>query len=399
MKNRFNAKFHQISQILVLAFIISLGFISCKKTDRIDEIQQVYFFELVDSVKMNIPYDFGLIFPKITDGHLLAYSHLDQTFHVLDSMGRVQNFFKHQGEGPKEYSSNLPFVTGFKGQLIFMDEKKLTFFNYDGEWVKSVPFNDPNVSGRGGMPYSDLSFLNHDTFIVPNVHVGGISRMPDHQAILDTIPFWIQYEYSNLTNQFEQTEFGLLDTSSVFNSNLKFMSYVPSTFVEKGYVYLFFPLFPTIYKYEIGKSAFPIENRIFDFPGFKNPIGLEFESISIDNYQEFNRASEINSILSYVVSLEDERLFMIYGTGKDISMNDSEADAKEAPESLFFGYVNDNTNGIGSRIDLPKHHGHPSFGQKVTYLGKNRFLFVFENEVENDFYWGKIFELKPIINK
>lgn len=100
-----------ISLLLILGIFNSFFFTSCNKADRIAENNQGYFFELVDSVKIDIPYDFGLVFPKAIDSHLLAYSYLDQTFHLLDSMGRLQNSFNHQGEGPKEYTGILPFVT------------------------------------------------------------------------------------------------------------------------------------------------------------------------------------------------------------------------------------------------------------------------------------------------
>jgi hypothetical protein len=164
--------------------------------------------------------------------------------------------------------------------------------------------------------------------------------------------------------------------------------------VKDGYVNLFFNLSPTIYMYRIGESNYPIDTKKIDIPGFKEPIGLDFKSMNHDNFMEFNRASDINSHLNYVVSLENDLIFFIYSQGKNIGMHDSEADANESPEPLFFGYVYDFYSGVGNQIGLPKHHGHPSFWNKVTYLGNKKFLFVFENEVERDFYWGKIFELK-----
>ena len=381
-----------ISLLLILSIFNCFFFTSCNKADRLAENNQGYFFELLDSVKIDIPYDFGLVFPKAIDNHLLAYSYLDQTFHLLDSLGRLQNSFKHQGDGPKEYTGILPFVTIYDSHLIFMDDKKLSYFNYSGDWVKSVPYHDPNVTRRGGMPNSDLTFIGENKFVIPNIHLAELSRRPDHQAILDTIPIWLQYEYSAISNQFEMTEYGRLDTGSVLFSDLKFNNYSPRTFVDNGNVNLYFNLTTTIYKYRIGESTYPVDKIKFEIPGFKEPIGLDFKSMTIDNYKEFNRASAINSHLNYVVSLEDERNFFIYSQGKNIRMHDSNGD--EAPEPLYFGYVYDFSSEYGNQIDLPKHNGHPSFWNKVSYLGSNRFLFVFENDIERDFYWGKIFELK-----
>lgn len=389
--NFFRESFYLIFVILTLNF-----FTSCKKTDRIPEIEEGYFFELVDSVKIDIPYEFGLVFPKMIEGHLLAYSYLDQTFHLLDSTGKLQISIKQQGKGPKEYSEILYFVTINDGNIIFLDDKKLTYINFEGNWVKSIPYKDPNFSSRGGIPSNDINFIDKNNFVIPSIHLDDLGFRDDYQAVLDTIPIWFNYSYSNVTDQFEIATYGRLDTASMLFSKLKFNNYKPRIFLKEGLVNTYFNLFPIIYKYEIRESSFPIAEKKVQMPGFKVPIGLDYKSISFENHKEFNRAAEINSTLSYVVSLEDKRLFIIYGLGKDIKMNDSEADAEEAPESLFFGYVNENSNGSGSRIDLPKHYGHASFGQKVTYLGENRFLFVFENEIENDFYWGKIFELKPI---
>jgi hypothetical protein len=388
------SNFLWIPLLLNSGIIICVFFTSCKKDDRITDNNHSYFFELVDSVKIDIPYEFGLVFPKAIDSQLLAYSYLDQTFHVLDSLGRLQYSINHQGEGPKEYTGILPFVTIYDGHLIFMDDKKLTYFNYNGDWVKSVPYHDPNVTRRGGMPYNDLTFIGQNKFVIPNIHLDDLSRRPDHQSVLDTVPIWLLYEYSDVSNKYEIADYGRLDTASILFSDLKYTSYSPRTYVKDGYVNLFFNLSPTIYMYRIGESNYPIDTKKIDIPGFKEPIGLDFKSMNHDNFMEFNRASDINSHLNYVVSLENDLIFFIYSQGKNIGMHDSEADANESPEPLFFGYVYDFYSGVGNQIGLPKHHGHPSFWNKVTYLGNKKFLFVFENEVERDFYWGKIFELK-----
>lgn len=396
-------KFHSAGRhifrgLFFLIFLISISifFSSCKNTDRIDEIKKGYFFELVDSVKVDIPYEFGLVSPKMIDGHLLAYSYLDQTFHLLDSMGKIQKSIKQQGEGPKEYSEILFFVTIHDGHIIFMDDKKLTYINFLGEWVKSIPYNDPNFSRRGGIPYNDIYFVDKNSFVVPSVHLDDLGFREDYHAVLDTIPIWFHYRYSSVTDEFEIDSHGRLDTSSMLFSQLKFNNYKPRIFLDKGVVSTYFHLFPTIYKYKIGESNFPISKKKVLIQDFKKPIGLDYKSITFENHMEFNRAAEINSTLSYVVSIEDNRLFFIYGQGKNINMYDSDADADEAQESLFFGFIEDFEDGNESRIELPKHHGHPSFGRGISYLGENRFLFIYENEVERDFCWGKIFELKPI---
>lgn len=380
--------------ITIFISINSFFFTSCNRNENSEIKDLGFYLELVDSVKIEIPYEFGLVFPKVIDGKLLAYSYLDQTFHVLDSKGRLQNSFNHQGEGPKDYTRNLSFVTINNGHLIFMDNKKLSYFSYQGEWVKSIPFNDPNKSLRGGMPSNELDFVGENKFIVPNIYLDGLSRRPDHRAVLDSVPIWLQYEYSQITNQFEITEFGHLDTMSVFFSDFKYNSYSPKTFVDGGNVNLFFNLTPIIYTYSIGESKYPIEKIKFDVPGFKEPIGLDYKSMTIDNYRHFNKASDINSHINDVISLDNERIFFVYSQGKNIRMNDSEADAIEAPDPLFYGYYYDFSSRNGSQVVLPEHNGHPSFWKKISYLGNNKFLFVFENEIERDFYWGKIFELK-----
>ena len=107
MKNRNNTEFHQISKILILAFFISLEFISCKKTDRIPEIQQGYFFELVDSVKIDLMNDFGFVTNRAVDGFSLAYTYQEGVFHLINKSGEVEYSIDRRGEGPGEYSPNL----------------------------------------------------------------------------------------------------------------------------------------------------------------------------------------------------------------------------------------------------------------------------------------------------
>ncbi|RZS95848.1 hypothetical protein [Cecembia calidifontis] len=126
--------------ITIFISINSFFFTSWNRNENSEIKDSAFYFELVDSVKIEIPYEFGLVFPKVIDGKLLAYSYLDQTFHVLDSKGRLQNSFNNQGEGPKDYTRNLSFVTINNGHLIFMDNKKLSYFSYQGA-ISELPIS------------------------------------------------------------------------------------------------------------------------------------------------------------------------------------------------------------------------------------------------------------------
>lgn len=367
--------------ILLASFFL---FISCNN-DLKTTNQHHYQLVKVDSVQINIPIEFGLVFPEITDSHLLAYSYVDKHFHLLDSLGRLINSFDKMGEGPDEYSENLSFVTMYNGNLVFMDDKNLNFFSLEGEWIKSIPYLDPNFTRRGGIPNSELFFIDNENFIVPNHHIEILKRIPEHSAALDTMPIFIKYKYSKERQQFEPKKGGLIDTDNPIYSNNKFNTYGSKVLYDGDLVNVIHTLVPIIYSYDLSLSKSPIKKLNLNINDFSMPTGLKVETVTPDNYQQFNQIADINSNMIFAVRLDESNLFITYKTYRIDETGEGHKD--------YYGYVYNMISKEGFQIKLPKHQGHPSFWNKVAYLGNNKFLFVFENEIERDFYQGYVFEL------
>jgi hypothetical protein len=92
--------------------------------------------------------------------------------------------------------------------------------------------------------------------------------------------------------------------------------------------------------------------------------------------------------------MDNGSFFAIYSTGVPEYDYDRLIEGVNFPEGEFYGYYFDRKQSKGYSIPLPKNGGHPSFWKKVSYLGGDKFLFVFDNNIERDFYLGGVFSLK-----
>lgn len=338
--------------------------------------------------KINIPIDFGFVTNKSVDGYLLAYTYQDGIFHLIKNSGEVEYSINNRGEGPKEYSENVSFGNIYDDKLVFMDMRNIYFYEFNGDWIKSIPYDNLEGGGSIGIPNSDLLFLDNNRFIIPNTNLSNIKRIPNHLSLLDTMPIWIEYSFSDTSGRYIKSDEGLMDTTGVLYSKSKFVDYGSIMWLQDENLYQIPQISNTIYRYKFGGSLYPIEAMNLDIPDFKAPKGLDVESLTVDNYQLFNKNSSMNSLSTYAVPVDNGGLFGIYSPG----LLESEYDNSKLKK--FYGVYFDKNFSKGYKIELPKHSGSNSFWKKVSYLGEKKFLFVFENEIERDFYWGYVFELK-----
>ncbi|REG78346.1 hypothetical protein [Algoriphagus antarcticus] len=379
-------------RLLALLVLLSVTHFGCNRVEN-ETLAGEYVLELVDTLQVDLMYDFGFVTKSVVDGYMLAYTYQDGVFHLINSEGKVQISINRKGEGPKEYNRNLSFVTIFDKMVVFMDLRKLNFYDFNGNWVKTVSYDNSRGSGGIGLPDSDLLFFDSGRFVVPNQNVVDLPGISSHLAMLDTIPLWSEYRLSDITGEFVKSNVGLMDTTGILHSKLKYPNYKSIMWMQDGILYQIPQLCSIVYRFEVGKSLYPIDKFSLEIPNFKDPVGLEVELRTVDNYQLFNKYSAINSFVNYVVPMDNGSFFAIYSTGVSEFEYDNLIEEEKFPEGEFYGYYFDGMLSQGYRISLPKKGSHPSFWKQVTYLGGDKFLFVYENEIERDYYIGGVYSL------
>lgn len=379
----------RILQFFLLAFV----FLSCTEYKNNDNKISKQL-KLVNFIKIEIPYEFGFVSKSQSDGYLLAYSYVDALFYILNTEGHVLSNFKGRGEGPKEYSGILPFAGIHDKKVFFLDHQNLYLFSISGDFQSVTPYNDPLVSSFGGIPNSELFFLNDSSFIIPNVHIGDLAKRSDKIAILDTIPVWIRYNFSSKSQYFERAEVGLFDKNSPFFEGITFNNYRSHFILNEGSIIQIPIIGQDLFKYDL-KLSNQIEKIKLNIPNFKFQSGLEEDRVTLDNYKLFNRMAEESSFISFVVNLNEKNLFLLYSVYETKNQNGDSISSKNSFKNQFFGFYFDLVTGQGTQIPLP-HNGSDSFYKRVIYLGESKFLFVLENEIERDFHIGEIYKLVDI---
>ncbi|REG84549.1 hypothetical protein C8N25_115129 [Algoriphagus antarcticus] len=382
-------------RLLILLLSLSIIHFGCRRGGN-ESLANEYHFELVDTLQINLMYEFGFVTKSMVDGYMLVYTYHDGVFHLINSTGKVQKSIDRKGEGPREYNRNLPFATIFNKMIVFMDTRKLIFYDLNGEWVKSVSYHNLGSLGQIGIPESDLLFIDSGRFVVPNQKIVDLPNVSGHLTMLDTIPLWIEYKFSDITGKYEKANVGFMDTTGILYSSLKYLNYKSMMWFQDGFLCQIPQLTDIIYRYEVGRSLYPLDKVSLKIPNFKDPIGLEVEALTVDNYQFFNKSAAVNSFINYVVPMENGSFFAIYSTGLSEFEYDKLIEDAKPPEGEFYGYYFDNILSEGHRVHLPQNGVHPSFWKKVTYLGQGRFLFVYDNEIERDYYIGGVFGLKKM---
>jgi len=377
---------------LLMLFSVFIHF-GCNKAETVS-LDDMYYFELVDTLRIDLMNDFGFVTNKAVDGFSLAYTYQDGIFHLINSSGEVEFSLDRRGEGPREYSPNLTLATIFDGSLIFMDIRNLHFYGFNGDWLKSIPYQNRHAGLQAGIPNSDLYFFDSSRFVVPNQNMAYLEMTPVSLALLDTIPLWIEYRYSDTSSQFEKSNVGLMDTTGILYSKLKYPNYKSMIWLQDGFLWQIPQISATLYQYGIGRSLYPLDKLSLGIPHLKEPINLSIEPPEIDNFKSFNKISAMNSSISYVVPMDNGNFFAIYSTGLPEHKYDRLIEDGNLLERESNGYYFDRTKSKGYSIPLPKNGEHPSFWKKVSYLGGDKFLFVFDNKIERDFYLGGVFILK-----
>lgn len=377
---------------LLVLFSVFIHF-GCNRAETVS-LDDMYFFELVDTLRIDLMNDFGFVTNRAVDGYSLAYTYQEGVFHLINMSGEVEYSIDRRGEGPGEYSPNLSFATIFNGNFVFMDIRNLHFYGFNGDWIKSIPYQNSEVGVQAGIPGSDLYFFDSSRFVVPNQNIGYLGMSPVSLALLDTIPLWIEYNFSDATGQYEKSNLGLMDTTGILYSKLKYPNYQSMIWLQDGFLWQIPQISATLYQYRIGSSVYPLDKISLGIPNFKDPINLNIESPEIDNFKSFNKISAMNSSIGYVVPMDDGNFFAIYGTGVPEYEYDRLIEDGNLPEKESYGYYFDRTQSKGYSIPLPKNGDHSSFWNKVSYLGGDKFLFVFDNKIERDFYQGGVFILK-----
>lgn len=377
---------------LLVLFSVFIHF-GCNRAETVS-LDDMYYFELVDTIRIDLMNDFGFVTNSAVDGFSLAYTYQEAVFHLINMSGEVEYSIDRRGEGPGEYSPNLSFATIFNGNLVFMDIRNLHFYGLNGDWIKSIPYQNLEVGVQAGIPESDLYFFDSSRFVVPNQNIGYLGMSPVSLALLDTIPLWIEYFISDATGRYEKSNVGLMDTTGILYSKLKYPNYKSLIWLQDGFLWQIPQISSSLNKYGIGSSLYPLDKISLGIPNLKDPINLKIEPPDIDNFKSFNKISAMNSSIGYVVPMDNGNFFTIYSIGVPENKYDRLIEDGRLPERESYGYYFDRTKLKGYSIALPKNGEHPSFWKKVSYLGGDKFLFVFENNVEREFYLGGVFSLK-----
>ncbi|WP_157807055.1 hypothetical protein [Algoriphagus formosus] len=376
-------------KIYQLLFLVCL-FFSCSeyKTEIYKSTKKL---ELIDSVRIEIPYEFGFVSKVSSDGYLLAYSYIDELFYVLKSDGQIFSSFSARGEGPKEYSGILPFAGIHENKVFFLDHQNLYFFSLNGDFISVTAYNDPFVSSFGGIPDSELFLFSDGSFIIPNIHIGNLARQIDRIAILDTIPIWIKYDFSLKINSYERSQVGLVDKNSTFFSDLTFNNYKSKLIIIDRSIIQIPEIGKDLFKYDL-KTPDQIEKIELDLPGFKSQKGLQEEKVTKENFRLFNQMSAESSFIGHFINLDSNSLFLTYSIKKLDNQSSGRNNANDSFISKFQGFYFDLASRTGFQVDLPL-NGSDSFYKRLIYLGENKFLFLLQNELEKDFHIGLIYNL------
>lgn len=210
-------------RFLILLLITSLIFFACKKSDRFS-LDERYYFELDDSLRIDLMIDFGFVTKEAINGYMLVYTYQDGIFHLINKSGKIEYSIDRSGDGPKMYSKNLRFATIFDRRFLIMDNRNLHFYEFNGNWIKSIPY--PKENGMSaGIPSSDFYFLDSNRFITANQEITYLPQKPYSYDMLDTLPVWIEYKYSDISSQFEKSNRGLMDSTGIWYSKLKYSNY------------------------------------------------------------------------------------------------------------------------------------------------------------------------------
>ncbi|AGA78790.1 hypothetical protein [Echinicola vietnamensis] len=382
-KNTIRSTFLKVT--VVLTIMCSFG-CSEQQNEHVEKEKKAKFV-LEDSIRIDIPYGFGVVTPEAKDSTVLLYSYIDEHFFLLDYSGeQALTEYYFRGDGPKEYSGILQYAGIYNKQPFFIDHQKILFFLPKENALDPVRWHYPFPVKHGGMPNLSADFLDHNKLFVNNLSPSIYVKKNTHvKPTLDTIPVWKYLEYDERVKRFEVKRKGFLNEKSGYYSDKRLFSYQFKSWVNKDKVYSLGGYVDEILVYDGLNSMYPTDNIQIKIPGFEQPKGFS-EPLTINNHEEINDLSDKHSYISQTYLMENRQLFLTYSLG----VNDIDLENR-----VFKGYWFNYEENKGKNVMLPKENGeNSSWYNRIAYLGNNRFLFVQNNEkVERDFHTGYIYRL------
>lgn len=376
-----------------IAFMIICSFGCNKQKNESFENEKNARFVFVDSVKIDIPYGFGVVTAEAKDSKVLLYSYIDEHFFLFDySKDQELTEYYFRGEGPKEYSGILQYAGMYQDQPFFIDHQKILFYQPKENELNPVRWQYPFPVKFGGLPSLSAEFLGHKQLFVNNlVPSMFVKKSADVKPTLDTIPIWKYLEFDDLTERFEVKGEGFLNEKSGHYSDKRLFSYQFKSWIRDGKIYSIGGYINELLVYENLESKYPSNKIEITIPKFNQSEGFS-EPLTVENFRKINELESQASRIVHTYVMEDKQLFLTYSLGEKIS--DSEKETQ-------YGYWFDYGKIKGKKVALPKENEENSLWyNRIAYLGNNRFLFVQSNKnVERDFHKGLIYQLEHVLDE
>ncbi|WP_114748977.1 hypothetical protein [Pleomorphovibrio marinus] len=396
--------------IIVLVYILlwlSCNPVTVEHTERSD-----YKFELMDSIKIGIPYKLQFLSKKLENEKFLCYSQVENKFYLIRANGEILSNFNNQGEGPEEYSHNILQAGIYKNKIYIQDNKNLIKFDIKNSKTWKNSYQNPFYIGTGGGIKNKLLFMNDSIWINPipvTEVVLGSSRKTE---VLDTISiiqirkFDIELGISEIIDEIEY-ERGSINKSDEIYPNFNVIFDID----DSGNIWVIYQNEPSLYNYKINKSnkLLLFQHSQLDINYFKEPKGVSEKEL--DNPKN-NRSSQlkenpeitlnrniliqlsaINSQIYDIFYTENNTIFIMYRNGIPDKYFPEDDIWYYSDESKNFGAIIKEMKVIDSGISLPEHNSTKLNPYNTLYIGENKWLVLQDYEIEIDHQTAYIYEL------
>lgn len=382
--------------LLNIVFIL-LCISSCKNGSQSSENSGKYEFVLVDSIRMNIPFEPHFVELKVSNDRMLLYSRINKIFYVVNSQGKVLLEHNRIGEGTGFYDKTVYQAGLHNGQLIIQDVKKIFTYGSKGEFLKDQRYQPSFLYSSSGNIKNGLKLLRDSLIINPLAFTGIVMSKPNKLATVDTIKTieLINAKNGYIYNSPLAVEF---EPESIYKQGLVYPKFLPIVDVSsENSILISYPYEQRLYEYELVEDQLKLKNKSdFKLDQFKAPRGAKEEDLTQMVNPIISKNAGLNSSILKIFGKENNETFILYSTGVPDRYASEQALGQYYKESKLLGGLVKNGQLISSGIEIPNNGFEYMNEFQMSYWGDNQWAIIQDNEEERDYYRLYIYKLAPI---
>ncbi|MCL6260420.1 hypothetical protein M3O96_15060 [Aquiflexum sp. TKW24L] len=251
---------------------------SCgKKTDPETDVKEVsYFFEKVDSIRIERENTIRILDFNSATQRFLAVDNITQEFLILDEKGQILKSIFNKGEGPNEYNTSL-IAASFnqEGEGIFaLSSTEFLWFNEDWDIIERRKFASQRVIKVYGGPKTKVPYFRLFEGKIPHFFTSFFSRI-NHFAGGEEDEIFSEYLIEMYDPKKQSLDWVFRNDPKVIPSyelnDDKRKTYpvqIYSIDTETKFMYLTFERSNEIGVYDLAKDFQPVEKMNFQHKNF-----------------------------------------------------------------------------------------------------------------------------------